>query len=125
MDNIFIKKELSTPKVVLDAQKGLILFEGKSRPEDPDAFFVPITDWLLEYVKNPKQKTVVDFKFSYFNTSSSKKLIEILMILDIAFVAGKELEINWYFKAIDEDMQEDGEMFDELNEAPINLIPVS
>ena len=124
MDNIFIKKDLTTPTVELNSQKGLINFEGKSRPEDPDSFYIPITDWLLEYIKAPVEKTVVNFKFSYFNTSTSKKLIEILMILDVAFIAGNDIIINWYYKAADEDMQEDGEMFNELNEAPINLIAV-
>lgn len=124
MDNIFIKKDSTTPTVELNSQKGLISFEGKSRPEDPDSFFIPITDWLLEYIKNPAEKTVVDFRFSYFNTSTSKKLIEILMILDVAFVAGNDVIINWYYKAADEDMQEDGEMFNELNEVPINIIAV-
>lgn len=122
MENAFIKKNLSTPEVVLDAQMGYISFEGKSRPEDPDAFFVPITNWMLEYVKEPAEKTIVDFKFSYFNTSTSKKIIEILMILDILYINKKDIEINWYYNANDEDLLEDGEMFNELNETPINII---
>lgn len=124
MDTIFIKKQKSTPEISLDSKKGIIRFEGKSRPEDPDSFYIPIIDWLLEYVKNPAEKTVVNFNFSYFNTSTSKKLIEILMIFDIIFIAGKSVEINWYYKEIDEDMLEDGDMFNELNEAPINLISI-
>ena len=42
MDNIFIKKDLTTPTVELNSQKGLISFEGKSRPEDPDSFYIHI-----------------------------------------------------------------------------------
>lgn len=123
MENIFIKKNLSTPEVVLDAQTGYLSFEGKSRPEDPDSFFVPITNWLLDYVKQPATKTIIDFKFTYFNTSSSKKIIEILMILDIMYIEGNQVEINWYYKSSDEDMLEEGEMFNELNEIPIKFIP--
>jgi len=123
MENFYVKPQASTPEVNLNAKTGVLCFEGKSRPEDPDAFFVPITDWLLDYVKSPAPKTVVNFKFSYFNTSTSKKIIEILLLLDILFLTEKGLEINWYYKIQDEDMLEDGEMLNELTEAEINLIP--
>ena len=37
-------------------------------------------------------------------------------------IEGKNVQINWYYKSQDEDLLEDGEMFNELNEVPINMI---
>jgi pyruvate/2-oxoacid:ferredoxin oxidoreductase alpha subunit len=122
MENLFFKAQASTPEVILNAKTGLVSFGGKSRPEDPDLFFMPITDWIIDYIKNPAKKTTLVFKFSYFNTSTSKKLIEILLLFDVLFISGKEIEINWHYKVQDEDMLEDGEMLNELTEAPVNFI---
>ena len=68
-----IKQEqtAATPKVTLDKKSGLMEIMGASIPEDADALYVPIVDWLEEYAENPNEKTIFNFGLKYFNTSSS------------------------------------------------------
>jgi hypothetical protein len=57
------------------------------------------------------------FKLEYFNTASSKLILDVLSALE-------EIEgvtIDWYFHEDDEDMEEAGEEFSELVEIPFEF----
>ncbi len=70
-----------TPKVILDADNNTFEISGRSLPEDVVAFYDPILEWLDEYAQNPLEKTVFNFKLEYFNTASSKLLLDVLLNL--------------------------------------------
>jgi hypothetical protein len=57
---------------------------------------------------------VLDVKLEYFNTSSSKCLVEIFRKLEQLQDSGKNVLINWFYEEDDEDMQESGEDFQEI-----------
>jgi hypothetical protein len=50
-------------------------------PENPNEFYQPIIDGIKEYKTNPNKETILYFKMDYFNTASSKKILEILSFL--------------------------------------------
>ena len=91
--------------------------------KDSIAFYLGMKELVPAKLGQAKIDDIIKEEMSHIKIIA-EKLIEILMILDVAFIAGNDIIINWYYKAADEDMQEDGEMFNELNEAPINLIAV-
>ena len=109
-------------EVTLDKEKNRFEFYGKSLPENSNEFFNPILDWLNEYIKSPNSETVVTFKIDYFNTSSSKKLLETFFILQELHRQRKNVTINWYYQKEDDDMKESGEAFGEMIQIPFNII---
>jgi len=121
MERLLIGATQKSPLVHMDAEKGLIEIKGRSTPEDTDMVFRPIIKWIDEYVKTPKEKTIVNFHFEYFNSSTTKALMRFvnkLVLLDKeeAF----ELEVNWLY--FDEDMLEYGQDFEELSGLSFNFV---
>ena len=114
MQAIKIKGSDDTPNVILDKENGIFEISGRSLPEDVAAFYEPILDWLEEYAEDPLEKTVFNFKLEYFNTASSKLLLDVLLKLEDMFDDGKDILVRWHFPDDDEDMEEAGEEFSEL-----------
>lgn len=106
-----------TPKIVLDKDGGLFEISGRSLPEDSAEFFNPVLDWLEEYKGSSNPETVFNFKLEYFNTASSKLILDILSKLEGIDGA----KVVWYFHEDDEDMEEAGEEFDDLVEVPFDF----
>ncbi|MDD4747551.1 MAG: DUF1987 domain-containing protein [Salinivirgaceae bacterium] len=114
-----------TPSVTLDANNDLFEISGRSLPEDVAAFYEPILDWLDRYAEGPNDKTVFNFKLVYFNTASSKLLLDILLKLEEIFEAGNDVLIRWHFPDDDEDMEEAGEEYADIVEVPFEQVSYS
>jgi hypothetical protein len=112
-----------SPEVNLDMERSRFEFFGKSFPEDPKEFYAPIIDWFRIYVTKPNRETIVHFKLDYFNTASSKKLVDILNILKEIHKQKKIILINWYYRSNDDDMLETGQTFSEIVNLPFKFIP--
>jgi len=81
-------------------------------------FYLPILNWLRNYKLEPSEKTVFDFRLIYFNTTSSKLLLDILMILEDIRIGGREVVVRWHALKTDEDMQEAGREYEEMVDLP-------
>lgn len=125
MDLVYIEDTQDTPEIKLNPENGHLEFYGRSYPDDAKAIFNPILEWLEGYINSPKEETVADFKFTYFNTASSKMILEILDRLAKINENGKKITINWHYKEIDEDMLEAGEEYSDIVELPFNYLPYS
>ncbi len=121
MQALRIEATDETPKVILDPAAGIFEFSGKSLPENVTAFYRPILDWLDNYGKAPNPATVVDFKLVYFNTASSKMILDILFKLESLTEQGANISVRWHFQEEDEDMKEAGEEYGDLVEMPFEL----
>jgi len=122
MDNIFIEGGQKIPKVDFNFETGTFLLEGISVPEDTVDFYHPIVYALQQYVQNPKEKTVMDLKLEYFNTSTSVILLNIFRV--ICKIEDQNLTINWYYEADDEEMKEAGIDYSNMVNHPFNVIKV-
>ncbi|OFX58310.1 MAG: nuclear pore complex subunit [Bacteroidetes bacterium GWA2_30_7] len=122
MDIINIIGTDDIPSVILDAANGKFEMSGRSLPEDVSAFYKPILDWMDKYSESANPKTVFDFKLTYFNTASSKIILDILMKLEAISNDGKEVLIKWHFPAEDEDMEEAGEEYSEIVDVPFEKV---
>ncbi|HWZ21040.1 MAG TPA: DUF1987 domain-containing protein [Cytophagaceae bacterium] len=103
-----------TPKVLLDKAKGIMEISGRSLPEDAAEFYQPILNWLTEYAGQANPSTELVIKLEYFNTASSKLILDVLSKLEEV----KGSKVAWYYYEDDEDMQEAGEEFSELVDVP-------
>lgn len=114
-----------TPSVTLDVANEIFEISGRSLPEDVAAFYEPILDWLDKYSEEVAGKTVFNFKLVYFNTASSKMLLDILLKLEEMYEGGKEVLVRWHFPEDDEDMEEAGEEYADIVEVPFEQISYS
>jgi len=124
MQAIKIQGSDDTPKVILDANSDNPVFEisGRSLPEDVVAFYDPILEWLDEYAQKPLKKTVFNFKLEYFNTASSKLLLDVLLKLEDMHDDGNEVLVRWHYPDDDEDMEEAGEEYADIVEVPFEQV---
>lgn len=121
METINVAATDETPKVVLDAAKNVFEFSGKSLPEDVTVFYDPIIAWLDAYAASPNNPTTVVFKMDYFNTASSKLILDILMKFEEIHEEHDCVSIHWYYLEDDEDMEEAGEEFSDIVDVPFEL----
>ncbi len=122
MEVIKIKGTDDTPSVILDKDNEIFEISGRSLPEDVTTFYEPILNWLEEYAENPNAKTIFSFKLVYFNTASSKLLLDILMKLEEMYENGNDVLIKWYFPEDDEDMEEAGEEYADIVDIPFEQV---
>ena len=111
------------PGIILDRESGKFEISGKTCPEDAIEFYEPVFEWLEEYSKNPLEKTVFDFKLTYFNTVSSKIIMMIMMRLEELSDEGNDVSIRWFFPEDDEDLEESGEDFQSMLEIDFEFVP--
>jgi len=123
MEIINIAATDETPAVVLDAGNNTFQIEGKSLPEDVTAFYDPLLEWLDGYAADPNDTTDFTFKMTYFNTASSKMILDILMKLEEIMEDGHTVKILWKYQEDDEDMEEAGEEYSEIVEIPFDMLP--
>jgi hypothetical protein len=125
METIKIQGTEDTPKVTLDKDNDLMEISGRSLPEDVASFYDPVLSWLEEYSQDPNPKTIFNFKLVYFNTASSKLLLDILMKLEEIHENGNDVLIRWHFPEDDEDMEEAGEEYADIVDVPFEQVPYS
>ncbi len=90
---------------------GRFIIEGRSIPENPRSFYLPLQSWFIERFEAVEGRPVIEFGFEYINTGSAKWVFLILRELSSA---GKEFQLVWYYEKGDEDMLELGLMLRNL-----------
>jgi hypothetical protein len=110
------------PNITLDNESGVFEITGRSLPEDVAKFYEPILTWLDEYAKAPKEKTDFIFKLTYFNTATSKLLMDVLVKLENLFGAGHNVKVFWYAEEFDEDIIDQGVEFRDNLSLPFEII---
>jgi hypothetical protein len=124
MESISIEGTPKTPTVNFDATTGKIEIKGRSIPENSIEFYRPLVEWLEEYSKEPQELTNVNIQLEYFNTSSSKCILDVFKKLEAIKKARNEVVINWYYEEDDEDMLEAGEDYESIIRIPFKMIEV-
>src|ERR1043165_2206555 len=105
-----------TPKIILDKKNGIFEISGRSLPEDSAEFYRPVLEWIGKYGEGANPSTEFVFKLEYFNTASSKLILDVLSALEE--IPG--MKIEWCYQEDDEDMEEAGKEFSELVELPFS-----
>jgi len=113
-----------TPEIVLDrsGEEGRIKFTGRSLPDDARSFYQPIITWIDDYFYDPNESTIISFDLEYFNTSSSKMLLEIIRKLRNLEKQDKKIRVEWYYLEDDEDILESGVTFQDLSNVEFDFI---
>ena len=121
MAELTITPTPKTPSITFDSAGGMLEIKGRSIPENSVEFYKPVMDKLDEYAATPQSKTTVNIQLEYFNTSSSKCLLDIFKKLEQIHKKGNPVVINWLFEEDDEDMQEAGEDYQAIIQIPFQI----
>jgi len=120
MDEIALVASTKTPFVKFIAS-GQLELKGRSIPENALDFYKPLIAWVDAYAQNASSETVIHVQLEYFNTASSKCLLDLFKRLEN--INGK-VAIHWYYEQDDEDMLEAGEDYEAIVNVPFKMIEI-
>lgn len=129
MQRLKIQPTESSFSIDLNVEKGEFIFLGESRPENAPRFFDPVLNWLNDFqalmVGSEEDYDLnVIFKLDYFNSTSTKYLVDISkMLKSIGDIDNVNQTVKWYYKEIDEDIEESGRELIEWTGLDMELIP--
>ncbi|HPW67078.1 MAG TPA: DUF1987 domain-containing protein [Salinivirgaceae bacterium] len=132
MKPIVFEKTASTPQVIFDIKSNRFEINGCSRPEDVRSFYLPILDWLAElnansidYIERFKENAAVfKIKFSYFNSSSAKYILDMMLLLNKMHEDGLNVYLEWHYEKGDEDMLDVGRELAEMINFNLKFVEV-
>lgn len=124
MENLRLVGTTKTPSVSFDATLGTLELKGRSIPENSVEFYTSLLNWISAYSASPKETTTVEIKLEYFNTSSSKCILDLFKQLERLNGKVTEVKVNWYYEKDDEDMEEAGEDYQAIINIPFQMIEV-
>jgi hypothetical protein len=124
MEKLTIEGTPKTPTIKFNPEEGKLLIQGRSIPENSIEFYKPLVDSLESYANQPKPKTDVDIILEYFNTSSSKCILDVFKKLEKINSDSSEVMINWHYEEDDEDMLEAGEDYQAIINIPFKMIEI-
>lgn len=103
MDDIFIVKTKSTPEVSLSAKDGKIKIAGRSLSQNPNEFFSTLFTWTKSYCYDPQPVTTIDLILEYYNSTSFKLVLELLLQLKRG-LKNNSLVVRWHYQVEDDDL---------------------
>ena len=111
-----------TPAVTIDGARGYFGITGCSIPENADRFYSPLQDLAERYVLSPAPHTTLRIELIYFNSSTSKYLLDLMKVLADLHASGRSsVVLEWCYAKDDLDMKEAGEDYRSLLDLPVKL----
>lgn len=107
MDPLHIDATKVSPEVTLNKEENIFRIAGRSLVEDPGKFYMPIYNWLEAYTKDPNDSTTLEFDLEYFNSSSARQVMKLIMVLED--ISEKDVTIKWLYEDGDDMSRERGE----------------
>jgi hypothetical protein len=112
---------VDSPTITIKERLKKIEISGKSRMADPAHFYNELMQ-IFETNFNAFKKTlIIEFKFEYINTGSSKWLFHVLTGLQSLLANGGMIEIYWYYEDDDEVIFEAGEVLQTVLKIPFHM----
>jgi hypothetical protein len=110
------------PSIVIKERLKKIEISGKSRMTDPGQFYTELMQIFENNFSAFKKTLIVEFRFEYINTGSSKWLYHILGSLQNLLTNGGMIEIYWYYEEDDEVIFEAGEVLQSILKIPFHMV---
>lgn len=132
MEPLFLEPTEYTPKVSFNPEENLFEISGFSRPENVMDFYKPLLKWLEDYKEQLNQRQnsqsnrlTLNLRMTYFNSASSKYIVDILLEFLKFMTLGNMLTVNWHYEDGDDEIFESGEEISEMVGYEFNFIPYS
>jgi hypothetical protein len=117
-------KSYNTPKVRFIVAEQSCTIEGESLVEDAFEFYYHLVQKVNEYFLGDADLLTFHIKLTFFNTSSSKGILELLQTFKYWQRNGKTVIVNWYYPDPDHDyLLISAQEFMKVAELEMNLKP--
>ncbi|MFB1489221.1 MULTISPECIES: DUF1987 domain-containing protein [unclassified Thiocapsa] len=127
MEDLIIEATRSSPEIRFDAVARRLTLRGESYPENAAAFYAPVFAWvqaLLDALR-PAEPVEVELEIGYLNSSSTKVILNLLDLLDLAAQKGASIRVTWRYDSRNESALECGEDFsEELTAVEFRLVEI-
>lgn len=123
IEKLFLAETTTTPEVAFDGESGMLSIKGRSLPEDTEVAYEPIMTWLQMYKQEPNPKTVLTISLDYYNSSSLRKIADILLLVkDVADSSKADVSVKWYYEDGDDSSVENAEDLMYATKLPFEII---
>ena len=133
MQKLYINSGANTPEIHFSPDENIFLISGRSAPEDVRAIYYPVIQEIKNIVNDiivgkysiytPENPLIFKVDLTYFNSSSTKFLYDILFELKRLPPSGIQVIVEWFYNDEDLDMKEAGNDIALLAEMEFTYIP--
>jgi hypothetical protein len=116
-----IESTPKTPFVYLDSKEGIMVFFGRSVPDNARVFYEPVLDHIDKHSQLTRMINVY-FRIYYCGSSSGNLIRSLMKSLDKLFLQGQNMNIYWFQEGDNADMYTDGELYQGFTSIPYNII---
>jgi hypothetical protein len=115
---LLLNKTSKTPLINFDFNDKKLTIVGICVPENAKEFFSPLFT-ALDNFKNNYSAIYIEIQLDYFNTSSSKELLNFLIeVSKLRKHQFKEVKVEWIYLSDDDEMLEAGQIFEDMVDLP-------
>lgn len=98
MQKFDIKESIKVPRILIDFERGVVNFIGRSTLEKPEEFYPKIIDVIDLYINTPQPITKILIDIEYYNSKSAEYLFLILKKLDVLSKENRsEVKVFWHY----------------------------
>ncbi len=121
MARLHIEATTNTPEVLFDSEKRVFTIVGKAFPENAHKFFLPLVDWLKDYM--PEGDCILNIQLDYLSSSSVIALLELIKKLE--YLENRNILIQWSYEEGDDDMEIIGKDYEKIANLKFKFIQFS
>lgn len=130
MDSLIIEATEDSPKILFDTVSNRFVISGESRPENAGKFYTPVINWIIKFEEilnsrkqsNDSSVLIFVYKLDYFNSTSAKYIMDVLLILKRFVDQGHQINIEWHYDKRDDDMLDAGNEFSDTVDMKFEFI---
>jgi len=94
MENLTLSATEQTPLVIFKGDRGVLKIEGKSYSDDINLAYADLLKYIEIYTPSAQETTVIDFKWLYYNTATTRMIVKIIRSL----MEHSKVKVNWHCK---------------------------
>ena len=133
MNSFIIEATEDSPAIVFADSSNCLTISGESRPENAGKFYAPLINWIANFTetlrtqkeeRNENSTISVIFKLDYFNSTSAKYIMDVLLMIKKIVDQGHTVNIEWHYDKRGDDMLDAGKEFSEMAGLKFDLIEI-
>lgn len=125
METLLIDGTEETPQVEFNTETSVYSISGRSLPEDATKFYDQLVDWVKAFSEKPKSEFSLNINLDYFNSSSAKQLVELMILLEALDKKECKVKIIWLYEEEDELMETRGKEIESIIDLLFTFSPIT
>lgn len=123
-DKLYIAPTDISPEINFDVTELKFVISGRSMPENSEAFYEPILNWMRNQCSEKSITASIDVNLDYYNTGSFIRIMGLFNLLGELNKQGNKFSVRWICEAEDEDNIADGQSFKDVVKIPFDIIEI-